>query len=121
MNNSLFKKSFENWKCESNPQNADVDNLTFDYDQSSITVPPKDRINDNFLELSNSSLIVHVYLKWIFKKKFTFNWLIDWWSKVCMWLFIDQNWLPTYTLRCLYVCLAINKLYIKLLRKTIER
>ena len=58
-----IKRSFDNLKCGSNPQNADFGDLPFDYDQRLITRRLLYCINDNIIEMLNNSSIIDAYTK----------------------------------------------------------
>ena len=60
---SLIKRFFNNLKCESNPQNDDLNYLIFDGDQRFITRWQTHCINDNTIERLNNISIVDFYKK----------------------------------------------------------
>ena len=62
---SLIERSFDNLKCGSNPQNADFDDLPFEYDQMLITRQQIYCINDNIIERLNYSLTIDINTKQI--------------------------------------------------------
>ena len=59
---SLIERYFDNGMYESNPQNADFDDLPLDGDQRLITRQNIYRIHDDIIEILNNGLIVDIYM-----------------------------------------------------------
>ena len=61
----LIEWLFDNWMCEINPQNSDIDDLPFDSDKSLFTILLIYHINYYIVEMLKNYLIVDLYINWM--------------------------------------------------------